>query len=115
MVLILLFSLLAPKECSLKVSPNVSIAPLKFLHLTIHIENPSKWWIGTIFIVDPEGELVRHQLFEGDMALRQPKTVVEDWKSLSLEEGVYEVQLVLSTREGERCISKENLQVDGIE
>lgn len=111
-ILLLLWTLLTPKEeCWLKVSPNITQEPLKFLHFTVHIDDPKKWWIGTIFIVEEEGEITRHQLFEGDMAQYQPKTITEDWKSLTLFSGDYEVQLVVANREGERCVAKQPLKV----
>lgn len=97
--------------CTISVTPSISISPLRFLHVTTHLDDPTHWWLATIFIVDADGEIDRHQLFEGDMALHEPKTRTTDYNSIFLVAGEYEVQLVAATREGERCVAKQHLEV----
>lgn len=97
--------------CTLAVTPQVSQAPLRYLRLTTHLDDPPHWWAGTLFLVDDDGEIARSQLFEGDMAQHEPKTRVTEWKTLVLEEGEYEVQFIVVTRDGERCEVAQRVEV----
>lgn len=98
------------RACMVSITPQIGMTPFHDLRVTTRIEEPSKWWIATVYIVDEGGEREAHQLFEGDGATHAPRTTTFDWK-VDLEAGYYEIQLVTATRYDERCVARVTLEV----
>ena len=109
----------AATPCTVKAQPKLSLAPLMTMVVTATIEpgghDPETIWRQADLILVYQGiELTSSRLWEGDSALKAPRTSKVWWKDLGLPAGEYMVALVVQSLKG-RCMASDKLTVHGAE
>jgi hypothetical protein len=103
-------------QCAIKAQPRQSLSPLRDAVVTVTVERQETadtlWRQADVCLFGDGMEVRCSRLWEGDSALKAPKTTRVEWKALGLAGGEYQVVLQVQSLT-QVCRATDRLIVQG--